>query len=559
MALLIDLPTKFLLQISTYVQEVSSGGAEHFHLAQLCKRLNLVLIPVILSSTGLADLSPTANVSLTKQPNAHGFDILSVLAIAFEIRTLPRLICRFQAYKFQEVLYHCYRIYLLIARLDVLEELELCFVDQGGFEPGGHYATQLQDWIGIFCGLLNAAVKKKCRKITITGGTIMTWAYAFWDYYSDAGICHYIFRRMMINGLTVFRRKPGLQAGPMGLYTRVDNGRTIIPTLNSAPPPSLCSPFTPPHAQSPFSRLRPKALGGSSLTSIEIGSCMLLKPPFSQWLYDIFRFSPNLTSLILKGVNGGLGWDWEPAIGILATCVPRSRPLQSLSIGQLTPPLDNFALFNLLDLLDLSNLTHLHLDETMPVFNLPENFSVLHSLPRIKIIHAPFDYFAPLMHEFDRLETARIIARFKGANYLDIPNSQLILDHLPLEFTGSFYDLTQAPSIAPFPSYFDARIHMVEQEELARPGPIRFYAGVTELALRSFAVWADRLQFVLQDANGTVRIKEDLLLYMVAWLGGFGDLHHIEFRSEDRLDNVSLMQAADRFAKLLFERCRGRV
>ncbi|KAF8642086.1 hypothetical protein AX16_009702 [Volvariella volvacea WC 439] len=574
MTLLLGLPTEILLRISTSIQEVSPRGAELFYLSQLCKRLNLILIPIILSSNGLSNATQMVDVALTKCPSAHDFDILTALTIAFEIRSLPRLVCRFQSHEFNNIIYHVYRLYLLIARLDALEELELHFVDPSreSTEPRNIQDAQLQRWVDVFGGL-NVAVRKGCTRLNITGGMVMTGAYDFWDYHADFHFCHYVLRRAIMDGKTLFRKKPGLQAGPMGVYMRADNRRTIVPTLNSAPPQPLRSPYISP--QSLFGKLRLKS-HSSSLTSIEIGSCMFLKPPFSQWLYDIFRSSPNLTSVTLKNISGGYGWDWDPAIGVLITCIPRSQPLRSLSIGQLSPSLHLFSLLNLFNFINLSNLTHLYLDETMPSFILPEGLDLPFRLPEIKVIHAPFDFFVTLMHKFDRLESAVIIARFSAlvsfgysrcsAEYAEVlerlvqvrcRSVQLVLRYLPLEFNGGFYDLTQAVSIAPFMNYYDAHMHVVREEELSRRGPIKFYAGVTELVLCSFAVWADRLQLVVQDEDGRggVRIREDILLYMVAWLSGFVDVRCVEFRSGDLGEGGLVMRAADRFAEVVGERC----
>ncbi|KAF8656138.1 hypothetical protein AX16_002740 [Volvariella volvacea WC 439] len=556
MVALPDLPTEVLLRISAIIQSDPSARTALLYLAQSCKRLNFVVTPALLSSMGLP-IGRTIEVTLTRHSVLSDFDALSVLITAFELSTIPRLICHFESSQLSHIAYQCFRLYLLIARLDSLEELDLYFDDDDTLSIGP-VAEELQTWSDIFGSLLNVVLRKGCKKLCLRGGVSISEA-------NPPASPGFDLRHWFLGSMTLVR---GLWADGTGADPSPASGlRNVFPNSNAVLPRHLRSPYIPP--QSFFSKLRLKA-PNHSLTSIEIGLRTLLQPSFSQWLYQAFRSSPNLTSLAIRGVDMDSSLDWDPAIRIILNSIPASRPLTSLTLAQLTPTLGSSSLLNLLNNLDFSQLTHLHLDDSLPMFNPSESRVRIGRLPRIKFIQAPSDYWLYLIDKFTHLETARVMTRLSASTSLKntscvrrygpifehlvsirCPSIGLMLNHLPIERNTGFLDATKVLAVDLEGTIQTTLARFIQREEMARSGALKVYESITDLALCPFSQWVEQLKFVVIAPDGTLQVKEDVILPVVSWLAGFGNLRRVEFRSEDLEHRGCVMLAADKFAELV--------
>ncbi|KAF8642067.1 hypothetical protein AX16_009683 [Volvariella volvacea WC 439] len=552
---LLSLPTELLLHI-IYTLRCSSEPDGLLDFARVCRRLNSIYISSTITTTQTLELVLT-KIS-TSNPQNH--DDLSTFIIAFDIHCVGQLTCRFQ-WRGDLMIYDCWRLYLAISRLDTLHALQL---ELPLHEPLMGYAsdTLLRRWVNIFGGLLNEALRKGCKRLVVRRGQGIAGAYRFVGFLTQSNLDKALFGTRAFLG-----RKPALDVRPHGYWART--GSQILASLKSKPPPSLQSPIA---SKSSLIELGPRCCHLSSihLSSIEVSSHILLRPPFSQWVYEVFQASPHLTSLAVSYLTMQGTKEYDIMISTVSKWI--SQPLTSLTLQQLFPPMPSSAMNDFFSRIDVSKLTRLVVDDSLPYLHALTEKGIGPGwpiyFPSVQSFQGPPDYLSEDVFKFSSsLNEVWIVPRFQSRSasfgYFDsVPIMERPLQVLreqhncsviglaiscsPSEFNTTTNGFPDTPS--EFPREFSSYKALGRQISSMKSG----YKGITDLVLCSFEGYERRLSMLFDGTDDVRGIEGDKALYLVTWLCGFIDLRRVEFRDQKLEDR--LVANADDFASLLKEK-----
>ncbi|KAJ6529665.1 hypothetical protein B0H19DRAFT_1193007 [Mycena capillaripes] len=293
-----DLPTEILVAL---LEHPTFPTRSLYFLALLCRRLNLIALPIYFSRSSGIDLNAkSAAISM----HAEGVDALSALQICSFISSMERIECIFPHPSCTSIfpfLKQMTRVKTFISRLSSVKEvtLNLDYTQRaqclafGTDEVLHAWGTQLRD-------LLSCIVNKGCTSITVVNGTHLIEAYKL-----DPPEVRQKYLPRLLRRLFVSR-----DAKMFGF--RRDSSQGTDDVLFSMP--SFRKP-------------------ASKLNALRIDSMTLVLPPGLHWTLAAMRHSP-ITSLSIR-ISLVQLHIWETVLPLLASAAPK---LTTVSLKELDTP-----------------------------------------------------------------------------------------------------------------------------------------------------------------------------------------------------------------------------
>ncbi|KAF7349772.1 hypothetical protein MSAN_01704400 [Mycena sanguinolenta] len=285
---ILDLPTEILLNVFGGVEDESL-----YHLALLCRRLNLIALPIYFSRRNV-DLESESGVACTLGGLGR-WDILPALQISLFIQSLEHLHCSIAHHTIEPsitpFLRHIKRLEIFISRLSSVKKVSLHLASHdANWSMSLKTGNEVCAWSSHVGNLLNCIVQRECQYLSITDGSYIE------------------------------PYRPSLTSR----FTR----RLVRRPIRSMPFPSV-----PTH-----------------LTTLVLDSATLLTLPTIDWVLGALRQSPvNKLALVMQRGDAELWGDVLPRFATAARC------LTDLSLTEV--PLDaEVVVLSVLDRFSLTDL-----------------------------------------------------------------------------------------------------------------------------------------------------------------------------------------------------------
>ncbi|KAJ7503739.1 hypothetical protein B0H11DRAFT_1984135 [Mycena galericulata] len=392
-ASLLDLPNELLLIIS---QDFSDYDL--LHLALICMRLNLLLLPLVFSRLGFEP--PSSHISSISFIGTT-YVVLIALEGAFFVTSVGELdlsLLNFYHAPRPEILHAVQRLNALATRLSHFAHLRFAPMDIFRHDD----AFDLEHWPPAVAALFNAVSQHKDSTITVYAGT--------YAQSPDFGPFSHVVPRLPS---TLNPPRPRPQASLVQTLAKkfraawsrlLRSGNSqeavletadLLPNLTETLLETLLEPPSRPTIQSTerVSDLTLPVAPRSSLSTFNIHSSFLFHMNFYKWTLQTLNTAP-LTALSLDQIDLSL-YDWALTLPRLA--LPALETLAVLRCAIAVPDLTAFlARHPTIRALDLS--FHVAIGSLHPS-------APLDILPRLETIAGPPDYLLYFLHQASETET----------------------------------------------------------------------------------------------------------------------------------------------------------
>ncbi|KAJ7115439.1 hypothetical protein C8R44DRAFT_880738 [Mycena epipterygia] len=296
---ILDLPTEILVAI---LENSTFPTNTLYYLALLCRRLNIIALPIYFARHGMH--SDSNSVVITMHTDRR--DLVAALQIALFTPRIEHLTCIFphpSCTSIFPILPHLRRLEHLISRLTSLRHVALHLDSLGSICLSVGDDAGLQAWTSHLQDLLNCIVRRQCRSLVIIGGAQFTKAYELGWTASHRSRIHRV--------LVPIRKRLCLRSDETYEFRRASKqGHSHV------------------HMVLPSTSYR-----SSQLTSLNIQSAILIRPPGLQWTLAALRNCRTTSLILCFRVSEPI--IWTMALPLIASVAPHLTTLVLLAAESL--------------------------------------------------------------------------------------------------------------------------------------------------------------------------------------------------------------------------------
>ncbi|TEB32380.1 hypothetical protein FA13DRAFT_250644 [Coprinellus micaceus] len=399
---LLDLPEELLLAICERLDNPTV-----FIFALVCRKLHQTCLPLCFKRFEIRNPEKHLKISLGEDP--YTLDVISILNIAFHVKAIDRVTCRFviPGHDISVIFPSIRRLEHLVRRLKSVRAITLKFGSDHCCcckNPSSFKDSWLEDWSMKMGGLMGAILDKSVESVTLKGGRYLSHLFVF---------------RQRKGGHST-KTPTALESLKMILTGRKE--RKTLKDVESEPMKEPLSIFKGEHwefkransltdgtGNDLFPQMRPETGRSWRLRSLNIQSMMFLMPPLLQWTVSTLQYS-RIRRLTLNNLSINQKC-WPAIFQLISSAAPGLSELALLKLRQILPK-------DLLSFLSqLPRLTVLSLGRDVDSWDSYE-LGPFPDFPKLITLHAPavwvFKLFSTQTRGLECLESLSISYKLRN-------------------------------------------------------------------------------------------------------------------------------------------------